>query len=144
MALGWKLHDAGLMTGLYEGSPSQRNRDLAAGRTPGSILLNLFDWTPAFQASDKSKWRQWRATTVGLGILGDSYLNLVSNSSIPTKYRWASDDDRKEVIRLLNSRAKDLAEEGKEKEAVSKLSPGSLFDALRQKRVRRNSHLSPN
>src|SRR5262249_18056110 len=34
LTLGWKLADAGLMTGLWEDSPSQRNRDLAAGRQP--------------------------------------------------------------------------------------------------------------
>src|SRR5262245_3913363 len=39
IALGWKLHDAGLMTGLYEDSSSLRARDIAAGRTPGSILI---------------------------------------------------------------------------------------------------------
>jgi hypothetical protein len=39
IALGAKLYDSGLMTGLWEDSPSKRNRDTAAGRTPGSILI---------------------------------------------------------------------------------------------------------
>ena len=40
ITLGWKLHDAGLMTGLVEDQPSLRNRDTAAGRIPGAIRIN--------------------------------------------------------------------------------------------------------
>lgn len=39
LVLGWKLYDAGLMTGLYEDEPSKRTRDQAAGRIPGAIRI---------------------------------------------------------------------------------------------------------
>jgi hypothetical protein len=39
--LGYKLGAAGLMTGFAETDPSKRNRDVAAGRTPGAILNPL-------------------------------------------------------------------------------------------------------
>ncbi len=39
IALGWKLYEAGLMTGLYEDEPSKRTRDQAAGRIPGALLI---------------------------------------------------------------------------------------------------------
>lgn len=38
MLLGYKLYQAGLMTGLADDDPGLRNRDVAAGRTPGAIL----------------------------------------------------------------------------------------------------------
>lgn len=37
--LGYKLGEAGLMTGLFEDEPGKRARDFAAGRTPGAILI---------------------------------------------------------------------------------------------------------
>jgi hypothetical protein len=36
--LGWKLHQAGVLTGFADTDPDQRNRDIAAGRTPGAVL----------------------------------------------------------------------------------------------------------
>jgi hypothetical protein len=51
---------------------------------------------------------------------------------------------RREVFKILNDRARNLVDEGDEKEAPSRLNTASLFDELRQKRDRRNSHLSPN
>jgi hypothetical protein len=39
IALGWKLEEKGLMTGLYEDEPTKRNRDQAAGRMPGAIRV---------------------------------------------------------------------------------------------------------
>lgn len=39
VALGWKLQDAGLMTGLYEDESGKRNRDQAAGRPSGSLKI---------------------------------------------------------------------------------------------------------
>jgi hypothetical protein len=41
IALGWKLYDKGLMTGLIEDEPSKRARDEATGRIPGAILNPL-------------------------------------------------------------------------------------------------------
>lgn len=39
IALGWKLYDAGLATGIYEDQPSKTSRDIAAGRPPGAIKI---------------------------------------------------------------------------------------------------------
>ncbi|HEU0179433.1 MAG TPA: hypothetical protein VFV58_34815 [Blastocatellia bacterium] len=36
--LGWKLHQAGVLTGFADTDPDQRNRDTASGRTPGAVL----------------------------------------------------------------------------------------------------------
>lgn len=84
---------------------------------------------------------QRRQRTERFGQLYSSFGARLINSD---QYRAASDDDRKEAVKLLNVRTKDLVNGGREGEAPLKLSPTALFDALRQERERRNSYLSPN
>ncbi len=121
IALGWKLGEAGLLTGLYEDEASKRSRDMAAGRTPGAIRIG-------------DTWRQ----VTGFAPLGNV---LAIGASLAREYGQERADESQTSAKMagvafnavaeqpLLEAAKSLAQPGPASETAGKLA-GSFIPTM--------------
>ncbi len=88
---GWKLYDAGIMTGLYEDEPGKRTREQAAGRIPGAIRIG-------------DTWHQ----LIGFAPFGNL---LAIGASLAREYEQEREDQSKRYRALLNVAGSALGEQ---------------------------------
>jgi hypothetical protein len=114
--------------------PTRATTDVAQSNPLFAELVRLDAGISGFKQDKGEGPEVYRHRVQRFGRLYSQYGHALINSP---QYRSASDIDRREVFALLNSRSKDLVDDGKEREAPARLNPAALFDSIRLRKEKR-------